>query len=135
MLIASSFVLGLMGWAMRLGYPGAVLGVCALAWCVAVFRKRDSKHHAAAVIGAIASVIIVFGAIGNGIESSREAAAMAASIEEARQKAEASRAHEDDVSARIAALASSSGTAYPSVSSTELRVEVTCSRIFFDWVA
>ncbi|WP_246137760.1 transporter [Myxococcus llanfairpwllgwyngyllgogerychwyrndrobwllllantysiliogogogochensis] len=107
-LIASCFVLAFMGWAMRLGYPGAVLGLGALAGCIAVFRKKDSKHRSAAVIGAIASVFVFIGAIGNGNESSRKAAAMAASIEDARQKAEASRAHEEDMSERIAALATSS---------------------------
>ncbi|NOJ83436.1 transporter [Myxococcus xanthus] len=107
-LVGSCFVLAFMGAIMRLGYPGAVLGLCALAGSIAIFRKKDSKHRSAAVIGAIASVIVVFGAVGNGNESSRKAAAMAASIEEARQKAEASRAHEEDMSERIAALATSS---------------------------
>ncbi|RKH05530.1 transporter [Corallococcus sp. CA053C] len=106
-LIASCFVLAFMGWIMRLGYPGAVLGVGALAGSIAIFRKKDSKHRSAAVIGAIASGIVVFGAIGNGNEKSRSEAAKAASIEEARQKAEASRAHEEDVSSRIAALVAS----------------------------
>ncbi|WP_233596016.1 MULTISPECIES: hypothetical protein [Corallococcus] len=107
MLIASCFGLAFMGWVMRLGYPGAVLGVGAFAGCIALFRKKGSKHHAAAVIGAIASVIVVFGAIGEGNERSNKEAAMAASIEDARQKAEASRAREVDLSARIAALPSS----------------------------
>ncbi|QAT83449.1 hypothetical protein EJ065_1851 [Corallococcus coralloides] len=107
MLIASCFVLAFMGWVMRLGYPGAVLGVGALAGSIAIFRKKDSKHRSAAVIGAIASGIVVFGAIGNGNEKSRTQAAKTASIEEARQKAEASRAHEEDVSSRIAALVAS----------------------------
>ena len=107
MLIASCFVLAFMGWVMRLGYPGAVLGVGALAGSIAIFRKKDSKHRSAAVIGAIASGIVVFGAIGNGNEKSRTQAAKTASIEEARQKAEASRAHEEDVSSRIATLVAS----------------------------
>ncbi|WP_223643724.1 hypothetical protein [Corallococcus sp. EGB] len=106
-LVGSCFVLAFMGWVMRLGYPGAVLGVGALAGAIAIFRKKDSQHRSAAVIGAIASVIVVFGAISNGNESSRQKAATAASIEEARQKAEASRAHEEDLSERIAALAAS----------------------------
>ncbi|AKQ63843.1 hypothetical protein A176_000755 [Myxococcus hansupus] len=70
----------------------------ALAGAIAIFRKKNSKHRSAAVIGAIASGIVVFGAIGN--EKSRSEAAKAASIEAARQKAEASRAHEEDVSSR-----------------------------------
>ncbi|RKH47926.1 transporter [Corallococcus sicarius] len=107
MLIASCFVLAFMGWVMRLGYPGAVLGVGALAGSIAIFRKKDSKHRSAAVISAIASGIVVFGAIGSGNEKSRSEAAKTASIEEARQKAEASRAHEEDVSSRIAALVAS----------------------------
>ncbi|RKH42457.1 transporter [Corallococcus sp. AB050B] len=106
-LVGSCFVLAFMGWVMRLGYPGAVLGVGALAGSIAIFRKKDSKHRSAAVISAIASVIVVFGAIGNGNEKSRSEAAKAASIEEARQKAEASRAHEEDVSSRIAVLVAS----------------------------
>ncbi|CAM4535920.1 hypothetical protein [Myxococcus xanthus] len=106
-LVGSCFVLAFMGAIMRLGYPGAVLGLCALAGSIAIFRKKDSKHRSAAVIGAIASGIVVFGAIGNGNESSRKAAAMAASIEDARQKAAASRARENDLSARIAALPAS----------------------------
>lgn len=107
-LVGSCFVLAFMGWVMRLGYPGAVLGVGALAGAIAIFRKKDSKHRSAAIIGAIASVIVVFGAIGNGNERSRTEAAKAASIEDARKKADASRAHEEDVSARIAKLVASS---------------------------
>ncbi|GHG93804.1 hypothetical protein [Comamonas sp. JC664] len=108
MLIASCFVLAFMGWVMRLGHPGAVLGVGALAGSIAIFRKKDSKHRNAAVIGAIASVIVVFGAIRNGNESSRNIAMIRASAEEGQRKVAESRAHEADMSVRIAAAVATS---------------------------